>query len=313
MAKPALQFPFIKSKKMKNLLLILIIFFATYQVSAQEEIIEAPPNGWVSGGTIQLLFNQSAFNNEWTGGGTSSIAGNLTLNYNLNYRLDDFFWDNKLLVDYGLTKIKDDEFSRKTSDRLEFNSIVGKQLQNSNWYYSWFLNFRTQISKGYAFSEDPVSLKTVRTETTHFLSPAYLQTGPGMMWKKNDDFVINIAPATARFIFVDNEFTSVPGYLDGQYFGVDEGKSSRFEFGASVSAFLKLKLLENVTMENTANFYSNYLDKPGNVDIDYLMNMQMKINSYLSANLLFQAIYDDNAIAAFQIREVFGLGINYSL
>ncbi|MCJ7757773.1 MAG: DUF3078 domain-containing protein, partial [Gillisia sp.] len=253
---------------MKNLFLTLIILSATYQVSAQEEKIEVPANGWNSGGTIQLLFNQSAFNDEWTGGGSSSIAGNLTLNYNLNYRMDDFSWDNKLLADYGLTKIKDDEFSRKTSDRLEFNSIAGKQLKNSNWYYSWFLNFRTQISKGYEFSEDPVTLKTIRTETTHFFSPAYLQTGPGMMWKKNDDFVINIAPATSRFIFVDNKFTSVPGYVDGQYFGADEGKSSRFEFGASVSAFLKLKLLENVTMENTANFYSNYLDKPGNVDID---------------------------------------------
>ncbi|HZJ36790.1 MAG TPA: DUF3078 domain-containing protein [Gillisia sp.] len=298
---------------MKNLFLILILLISSYQVSAQEEKIEVPPNGWNSGGTIQLLFNQSAFNDEWTGGGTSSIAGNLTLNYNLNYRMDDFFWDNKLLADYGLTKIKDDEFSRKTSDRLEFNSITGKQLKNSNWYYSWFLNFRTQFSKGYKFSEDPETQKTIRTETTHFLSPAYLQTGPGMMWKKNDNFVINIAPATSRFIFVDNKFTSVPGYLDGQYYGADEGKSSRFEFGASVSAFLKLNLLENVTMENTANFYSNYLDKPGNVDIDYLMNIQMKINSYLSANLLFQAIYDDNAVAAFQIREVFGLGINYSL
>ncbi len=313
MAKPALRYLFIKNKKMKNLFFFLTIIFATYQVSAQEEKIEVPPNGWNSGGTIQLLFNQSAFNNEWTGGGASSIAGNLKLDYNLNYRKDDFSWDNKLLVDYGLTKIKDDEFARKTSDRLELNSIAGKQLKNSNWYYSWFLNFRTQISKGYEYSEDPVSLKTIRTETTHFLSPAYLQTGPGMMWKKNDDFVINIAPATSRFIFVDNKFTSMPGYIDGQYYGVDEGKSSRFEFGASVSAFLKLKLLENVTMENTASFYSNYLDKPGNVDIDYLMNMQMKINSYLSANLLFQAIYDDNAVAAFQIREVFGLGINYSL
>jgi len=297
---------------MKNLFLILILLSATYQVSAQEEKIEVPPNGWNSEGTIQLLFNQAAFNDEWTGGGTSSIAGNLNLNYNLNYRMDAFTWDNKLLADYGFTKIKGDEFSRKTSDRLEFNSIVGKQLTNSNWYYSWFLNFRTQFSKGYAFSEDPATLKTIRTETTHFLSPGYLQTGPGMMWKKNEDFVINIAPATARFIFVDNKFTSVPGYLDGQYFGVDEGKSSRFEFGAAVSAFLRLKLMENVTMENTANFYSNYLDKPGNVDIDYLMNMQMKINSYLSANLLFQAIYDDNAVAAFQIREVFGLGINYN-
>ena len=296
---------------MKNLFLILVLLIATNQVSAQEEKNEVPTNGWNSEGTIQLLFNQSAFNNEWKGGGTSSIAGNFNLNYNLNYHMDDFSWDNKLLADYGLTKIKDDEFSRKTSDRLELNSIVGKKLKNSNWYYSWFLNFRTQFSKGYEFSEDPETIKT-RTETTHFFSPAYLQTGPGMMWKKNDDFVINIAPGTARFIFVDNKFTSVPGYVDGQYYGVDQGKSSRFEFGASVSAFLKLKLMESVTMENTANFYSNYLDKPGNIDIDYLMNLQMSINKFLSANLIFQAIYDDNAVGSFQIREVFGLGINYN-
>ena len=51
-------------------------------------------------------------------------------------------------------------------------------------------------------------------------------------------------------------------------------------------------------------------DSPGNVDIDYQMNMVMKINKYLSTNVSFQAIYDDNAIGAFQIREVFGLGVN---
>jgi len=69
-------------------------------------------------------------------------------------------------------------------------------------------------------------------------------------------------------------------------------------------------LLENVTAEHTLNLYSNYLDKPGNVDIDYLLNVEMSINKYLSANVIFQAIYDDNTVGAFQIREVFGLGIN---
>jgi hypothetical protein len=52
------------------------------------------------------------------------------------------------------------------------------------------------------------------------------------------------------------------------------------------------------------------LDDPGNVDIDYQINLVMKINKYLSTNVAFQAIYDDNAIGAFQIREVFGLGLN---
>ena len=296
---------------MKKLPVFVLLLFS-FNLIAQEETNEVPPNGWQNEGSIQLLFNQSAFNKEWTGGGTSSIAGNLTVNYEENYRKDRFTWSNKFFGNYGLTKIKGDEYARKTSDRLEINSIAGLQMVESNWYYSYFANFRTQFDKGYEFNTDPDTGEITRVETTNFLSPGYLQTGPGLMWKKNEDFVINIAPATARFIFVDSKFTSAPGYVDGEYFGVDAGKSSRFEFGASLSGYLKTKIMENVTMENNINFYSNYLDKPGNIDIDYLMNMDLAINKYLSANLIFQAIYDDNAVGAFQIREVFGLGVNYN-
>lgn len=279
--------------------------------SAQEAEEDAPPpEGWNSEGKFQLLFNQSAFNKEWTGGGTSSIAGNLLLDYDLHYREGNFTWDNKFLANYGLTKLNGDEFYRKTSDRMEINSIAGKQLPDSNWYYSVFANFRTQFTKGYEYFEDPVTGEELRTETTHFLSPAYLQFGPGMMWKKSDDLWFNIAPATARFIFVDKDFTTVPGYVDESYYGVEEGESSRFELGASFTGYAKFALIENVSMENSVNLYSNYLDKPGNIDIDYLMNLEMTINKFLSANLVFQAIYDDNIVGAFQIREVFGAAFN---
>lgn len=295
---------------MKKLLLAVFILFS-FTVTAQEEK-EEDPQGWNSTGKFQLLFNQSAFNKEWSGGGTSSMAGNLILDYQLNYRKGQYSWDNKLLANYGLTKLKDDEYTRKTSDRLEFNSIAGKELDSSNWYITLFTNFRTQFSKGYVYSEDPITGEEIRTETTHFLSPAYLQFGPGMMWKKNENLWINLAPATARFIFVDKQFTSGPTYVDGSYFGVDQGESSRFELGASLNGFAKFDIMKNVSMENNLSLYSNYLDKPGNIDIDYLMNLEMSVNKYISANLIFQAIYDDNTVAAFQIREVFGAGFNYT-
>ena len=296
----------------KTLLFAFSLLLSTgLAFSQEEEEKDTIPNGWTREGNIQLLFNQSAFNKEWTGGGTSSIAGNLSVDYQFNYKMDDFTWNNRIFGNYGLTKVKDDEFTRKTSDRLELNSIAGKQIQNSNWYYSWFLNFRTQFAKGYEFSEDPDTGETIRTEISDFMSPAYLQTGPGIMWKKSDDLFFNFAPATARFIFVHKDFTSGPGYVDGDYFGVDEGESMRFELGASLSGYSKYEIMENVAMEHTISLYSNYLDKPGNIDIDYLLNIEMGINEYLSANFVFQAVYDDNAVGAFQIREVFGLGINY--
>lgn len=296
---------------MKKLLLTSLALMMVSLLSAQEEQDSIPPNGWKKEGNVQLLFNQSAFNKEWTGGGTSSIAGNLTVDYMFNYRKDSFTWDNKILANYGITKVNGDEFARKTSDRLELNSIAGKQIDDTNYYYSWFLNFRTQFAKGYEFSEDAETGETIRTETTHFMSPGYLQTGPGIMYKKSDNFVLNLAPATARFIFVDDAFTSTAGYVDGDYFGVDQGKSMRFELGAALTAFLSYEILENVNMEHSLALYSNYLEDPQNVDIDYLLNLEMGINDYLSANLIFQAIYDDNAVAAFQIREVFGLGVNF--
>ena len=66
-------------------------------------------------------------------------------------------------------------------------------------------------------------------------------------------------------------------------------------------------------MSNVLALYSNYLENPGNIDINYSANVNMKVNEWLSANLIFQAIYDDNAVGAFQVREVFGLGLNYKL
>ena len=301
--------------------LLLAIIVAPLILSAQEEIPkDSVQNGWKSAGNISLLFNQAAFNNEWTGGGTSNYAGNLSLTYDLNYRKDKISWDNRFLLDYGITRNKDDKYSRKTNDRLEYNSILGREIKETNWYYSLFLNFKTQLAKGYEFNKDlnPAD-PGYRTETTHFLSPGYLQFGPGILWKKNDNLYVNIAPVTAKIIFVDKDFTavdeSIPGAIDtyneNKYFGVDANKSTRFELGASISGYAKFAIMTNVTAENILNLYSNYLEDPQNIDIDYTLNLVMKVNKSISTNVIFQAIYDDNAAKGFQIREALGVGVTY--
>ncbi|AXT52034.1 DUF3078 domain-containing protein [Aquimarina sp. BL5] len=273
--------------------------------------VKKPHIGWKSFGKFSFFFNQSAFNYDWQGGGTSNIAGNATLNYEFNYKKNSLTWDNKVLADYGLTFLKGENFARKTNDRLELNSRLGQRIGESFWNYSLFVNFRSQFAKGYSFSKDPDTDETIRTEETSFFSPAFIQIGPGLLWKKSDDFNVNIAPVTSRMIFVDNQFTSIPDYEDGDYFGVDEGRSSRFEFGGSLSAYAKFQVIKNITMENILNLYSNYIEDPYNVDIDYTLNLNLVVNKYISGSFVFQAIYDDNATSGFQIREVLGLGLNY--
>ena len=306
---------------MKKLLILTFLFSGINAMFAQEETPkDSIPDGWTRAGNISLLFNQAAFNHEWTGGGTSNYAGNISLTYDFNYKKDKLSWNNKILADYGITKNRDDKYSRKTNDRLEYNSILGRQIKESNWYKSLFLNFKTQFTKGYEFNEDlEPEDEGYRTETTHIFSPAYIQFGPGLLWKKSDNLYVNISPATAKFILVDKEFTtvdeSVPGALDAynedKYFGVDANETSRFEFGASLSGYAKFNIMENITAENILNLYSNYLEDPQNVDVDYTFNLMMKVNKYISSNFTFQAIYDDNAVQGFQIREALGIGLTY--
>ncbi len=294
---------------MKQNLLLALIFFTFHIGFSQgnekeflkknEEVAarlnEEKPNGWVKKGTFSFLANQATFTN-WAAGGQSSISGNIGLNYDFNFKKDSWNWDNKVIAGYGLTKIKDQKM-QKSDDRLIYNSLLGKKA-SGYWYYSAFFNFKTQFDSGFDLASG--------TKTSHFFSPAYFEFGPGMLWKKSDNLKVNFAPLTSKFIVVDSQFTQL-----GSSFGVLQGETSRYEFGAAINAYYKFKIVENVTVENILNLYSNYLDKPANVDIDYSLNINMKINKFLSTNLAYQTIYDDNAFAGFQTRQVIGLGVNY--
>ena len=292
---------------MKKIIYSLAVF-GWLTASQAQETAKDTVSYWKSKGEISLLFNQSNFSN-WTAGGENNLSGNFGLNYGLEYAKDDYTWDNKLMASYGLVKTKNASFEKKTDDRLEFNSILGKKA-TGQWSYSAFLNFRTQITTGYVYGKDANGAE-IRTESTDFLSPGYLTFGPGMLYKKDDNLKINLAPATSKMTFVDDFYTSQTGYVDGSYFGVDANKSMRYELGFYGSLYYKLNIMANVSAENILNLYSNYLEDTQNVDVDYSLNIVMKINRYLSTNLSFQAIYDDNAFRGLQTRQVFGLGVNY--
>lgn len=308
---------------MKKVILLAFLLSVSAKIKAQSTekellkhtensvkvIADTSGNGWTKKGLITFLFNQANFNN-WVAGGESSLSGNLGINYDFNYKQDNMTWDNRVLASYGLLQTQNADFEKKTDDRFEFNSVYGKRA-SGNWYYSFILNFRTQFTDGYIYSKDAGGAE-IRQENTGIFSPAYLTFGPGIYWKKSDNLKVNFAPLTSKMTFVNNDYTSLPGYVDGSYFGVDANKSLRYELGFYASGYYKFKLMDNVTAENILSLYSNYLDKPGNVDLDYQVNIVMKINKTLSANLTFQTIYDDNAFAGFQTRQVFGVGVNYN-
>jgi hypothetical protein len=301
---------------MKKILLSIVCCLVTFTGFSQEKK-EAAKEPWTKVTNMSLLFNQAAFNNQWQGGGTSNYAANFGLIHDANYSKDKLTWDNRIVIDYGIANQKDQEFTRKTNDRFELSSLVGKQIKQTPWYYSFFLNARTQLTNGYDFGENDDG-NPIRTETTKILSPGYFQAGLGILWKKSDNLKLNIAPATARLILVNSQFTDVgqgqsaiDAFNQIGYFGVKANETSRFEFGAAIGGYGKFTLSKNIVMENVLNLYSNYLEDLKNVDIDYTISLVMSVNKWITANIAFQAIYDDNAVKGFQIREALGVGLTY--
>lgn len=272
---------------------LILLTSLVYSQEQQQDTIPAPK--WKIHGRVAFIFNQSSFSN-WASGGENTVAGNININYDFNYKQGNINWDSRIISGYGLSYLGAQGY-RKTNDRLEVNSLLGVKTGNY-WFLSFIGNFRTQYANGFDYSKKPKAV------VSGFFSPAYLTFGPGMLWKKSDNLSINIAPATARYTFVSNSFS-------GQ-FGVAEGKNAAFSLGFNLSSYYKLQLMENIEMENIITLYSDYLSNVRNVDLDYQTNIRFKVNKNIKMHITFHTIIDDNASSRIQFRQLFGLGVNYS-
>ncbi len=300
---------------MSKLTFNIFFLFLILNVLSQEKAVDSSnvKNNWTKSGNFTFLGNQSSYS-YWTAGGQTSISGTIKIDYDFNFENNGWNWDTKVITAYGLNSIGGSKYIKKTDDRFEINSLLGKKFTNNligNWSYSSFINFKTQWTKGYRYRKNSNG-EEERSELTRFFSPAYLQIGVGLYWRKSKDLWVNFAPVTGRLIIVNKFFTE--NLQEGkQYFGVNKGSNSRFELGASLRSYYKFELIENVEISNRLSLYSDYLENSGNIDLDYTINTSMKINKYLTTNFIIQFIYDDNSVKRLQVREVMGIGLNLKI
>jgi len=270
----------------KFLISILILCFAIHYLSAQvtegEEKLRAQSadslDGWKKGGALFLNFSQTSLTN-WAAGGIGSYAVNGLASFFGNYKKGNSVWDNTLDIGYGLLKQKDAGV-QKTDDKFDFLSKYGQHAFKS-WYYTALLNFRTQLTDGYNYPDDSV--------ISSLLAPAYLLGAIGLDYKPNDVFTAFIAPLTLKVTMVNDQVLA-----DAGAFGVDPGKKVRGEFGGYVRLAFKKDLVENINLATKADFFSNYLHNPQNIDINWETLLTMKITKFIAASLSTQLLYDDD-------------------
>lgn len=247
---------------------------------------------WQKNNSLGLDINQGTFSN-WNAGGFSSVSGIVKGDFTRKYEKGRTVWINELKVRYGLNKQENLEL-RKTDDVFNINSSFGyKSSVKSNWYYSAKVTVNTQIAKGFAYPnvEKPIS---------RIFAPAYVFVGIGSEYFKNN-FKAYISPLTLKSTLVlDNAlansgaFGVEAGVFDENGNLLRAGKKSRNELGFLFTTEWNKNIMKNVNLKNNLTLYTDYLNKFGNVDVDWQLQFEMKINSLLKATLGGHLIYDDD-------------------
>ena len=257
---------------------------------------------WKKGGLFSVNIAQGSLSN-WQGGGDKfSFSSVGLLNLFAFYQKGKDNWDNTFDFGYGYVKTTS-LGSRKSDDRINITSKYG-HLISEKWRASALFDFRSQFSRGFNYSKNAQG-QDVRELTSNFMAPAYVLLSLGFDYKPNNDFSLFISPLTERYIIVADDYLSSIGA-----FGVEPGSRKKNELGAFLSATYNKEILKNITYKTKLDAFSNYKHEPQNVDIFWNNILAMKVNQFISTNIVFDLLYDDDAIARWQVRQLLGIGVS---
>jgi hypothetical protein len=238
---------------------------------------------WKINGNLNIGFAQTALVN-WAPGGNNIIGINGIGFLRTTYDKKRLNWTSTLDLGYGLQKINKEKF-RKSDDRFELNSQLSyKVKEKSHWYYSLMFNFRTQMAPGYSYPND-----STRILVSKGLNPAYLTGGIGIDYKPVSWFNVFISPLAIKTVFVTDNVN-----IDETQYGIASGKRVFQNFGAFFSSRLNKEIIKNVTVNTQLNLFSNYLNNPQNIDINWLTSINLKVNRFLSVAIVNEFVYDDD-------------------
>jgi hypothetical protein len=285
---------------MKNILFVLCFLLFNVVVAQPDSLYlkkkvekEKRPE-WVKKQRFTVDLNEVSFVN-WNAGGSNSISALVGYQFSYDYSDKYFFWNNNLVAGYGINGQQGRE-TRKTTDIFEINSNFGyNPTENSNWFYSARFNFKTQFDYGYQYPN-------VNNPISKFMAPGYLFFGFGMDYGKNiDNLSLYLSPITLKATFVLDEtlanagkFGVTPAVLDIDGNVIKSGKRSRQEAGILINNNYKTEVAKNVTAESVLSLYSDYINNFGNVDVDWRLNLNFKVNNFIRATFESHIRYDDD-------------------
>jgi len=244
-------------------------------------LLEPNPIFWEYEFSSAFTFNQTYLAN-WSKGGESSLTTMLDVMGNAIYNNKEANtqWINGMRLKFG-TLITDEKGLRKNNDLFEINSKFNRNASGKIGLSASFY-MKNQVAKGYNYPNDSVIV-------SKFLNPASLTIGLGAEYKPFKHTTLNMAPLSYK-----NTFVLDTALIDQTKHGIDGDKRIKQELGTQIVLMNKLSPMEDLNITNTLRLFSNYLNHPENIDIDWEIIVDKKINWFFTIRLNLHLIYDDD-------------------
>jgi len=279
---------------------------------------------WWFWGNSVVSTSQAQFSN-WQYGGENSIAISTSLSLNLTYFSDQLNWETYFNAGYGIMLQGKEGQWFKNDDRLELSTKFGLRA-NEQWFYTGLLYFGSQFQPGYYNLGDdkPIS---------EFMAPGYVMGSLGFDYAPSQKLSIFFGPVTSKNTIVLNQdlanqgaYGVEPGaydYLTGEYLTL--GKKFRSEAGGLMRVeYNEPRIVKNVGLYSRLVLFSNYIENPGNIDVDFENTFNLQVNEFITTNLILHFIYDDDIKIALdesgertgprlQFKQVLAVGLNINI
>lgn len=310
---------------MRKLIFTLFAFTLTLTLAAQTT--PKKKRTWDTQGTFSFNVGQGGSRNWAAGSERFTLQAAAYLNFQANRKWRKNIWENNLDLSFAMINTNKLGF-RKTDDKIDFVSLFRHSILKNKEVLgvgAWF-NMRSQFHHGYDYNETP------KRRISGLMAPGYFTAGPGFEVRSKKSASLFVSPIAPRLIVFTNQpysFNYQGGVKpDGSqetplswHYNVDPVRKVRFELGALISGKYKREIAKNVTYSTRADFFSNYVDDPQNIDIFWTNVLHMKVNKWLVVNYNFDLIYDDDVKlfginrnkAATQLRSQLGVGFQARL
>jgi hypothetical protein len=251
---------------------------------------------WKIRNESSMVLSQSALSN-WVKGGENSVSTALDITAYGDYNRPELKLSSANFARLKLGFLASGgEDIRKNLDLLETNSKLNHKAFGK-FDFSAIMLFKTQVAIGKSYTK--VNNRDTSFIVSRFMNPATLTIGFGLDYKPNKETSINFSPLSYKATYVPaaGKITAdslLAGKIDQTRFGIEPGKKSKHEPGASFMISKISRPFKNITVTNRLQIFTNYINHPENLDIDWEMIAVYNLNWFTDLRLNTHLIFDDD-------------------